>query len=40
MMGGQVDYAALPFVIEFLGIQNIDKLIVQLLAIRDHQGQR
>lgn len=38
-MGGQVDYAALPFIIEFLGIKNIDKLMVQLLTIRDRQGQ-
>jgi len=35
-MGG-LDWAALPIVAEMLGIEDTETLIVQLVAIRDHQ---
>ena len=35
-MGG-IDWAALPVVAEMLGIAEIEPLVVQLTAIRDHQ---
>lgn len=37
-MGG-IDWAALPIVCEMLGIQDVETLIVQLVAIRDHQNK-
>jgi hypothetical protein len=35
LMAGQIDFSALPFVVEYLGIQDIDLLIRQLVLIRD-----
>ncbi len=34
-MGG-LDWTALPIVAELLGIEDIDTLIAQLVALRDH----
>lgn len=34
-MGGALDWAALPYVIELLGIADPEKLVCQLAAIRD-----
>lgn len=36
MMNGSIDYSALPFVVEYLGIRDIDLLITQLLTMRAH----
>ena len=38
LMGG-IDWAALPVVAEMLGFSDIEKLIVQLVAIRDRQRE-
>jgi hypothetical protein len=34
-MGGAIDWAALPVVIDLLGIKDIEGLIAQLIALRD-----
>lgn len=34
-MGG-LDWAALPVVVEMLGVTDVELLILQLIAIRDH----
>jgi len=36
-MGG-IDWAALPVVVEMLGVTDPELLITQLVAIRDHQN--
>jgi len=36
LMGG-MDWAALPMVVELLGIEEVDILIMELTAIRDAQ---
>ena len=36
-MGG-IDWAALPIVVEMLGIADPELLVTQLVAIRDHQN--
>lgn len=38
LMGG-IDWAALPIVCEMLGVSDVETLITQLVAIRDHQNQ-
>ncbi len=38
-MGG-IDWAALPTVAELLGVQDMDILIYQLIAIRDYQQSK
>lgn len=38
-MGG-IDWAALPVVAEMLGIDDIETLVLQLVAIRDAQRER
>lgn len=38
-MGG-IDWAGLPTVCEMLGITDVETLITQLVAIRDHQNQQ
>lgn len=40
MMGGSIDWAALPVVIEMLGITDAERLLVELFAIRDFQADR
>jgi hypothetical protein len=35
MMGGQIDWNALPVICELLGVSDIEKLVVQLIVIRD-----
>lgn len=37
-MGG-LDWAALPFVVELYGIENVENFVRQLIAIRDHQSE-
>lgn len=37
-MGG-IDWAALPIVCEMLGVSDVEVLITQLVAIRDHQNK-
>ena len=39
IMGG-IDWAALPVIAEMLGIDDIDTLVLQLVAIRDAQRER
>lgn len=34
-MGGEIDWQALDFICELLGITDIERLIVQLVVIRD-----
>ncbi len=38
-MGG-IDWAALPVIAEMLGIDDIETLVLQLVAIRDAQRER
>lgn len=38
-MGG-IDWAGLPFVVEHLGIRDVDFFIQQLRVIRGHKPQR
>lgn len=35
-MGGTIDWNALPVIVEMLGISDVDLLIHQLIALRDH----
>lgn len=35
-MGGQIDWAALPVIVELYGIADVEIFITQLVAIRDH----
>lgn len=37
-MGG-IDWAALPIVMDILGIEDVEKFINQLTAIRDYQSE-
>jgi hypothetical protein len=37
MMGGTIDWAALPVITEMLGIEDIELFIRQLVLIRDFQ---
>jgi len=37
MMSGELNWSALPIVSEMLGVTDIDVLVAQLCAIRDHQ---
>ena len=39
MMGG-LDWAALPVVAEVLGVQDIELLLIELIAIREYQNDR
>lgn len=39
IMGG-IDWAALPVIAEMLGIDDIETLVLQLVAIRDAQRER
>ncbi len=38
MMGGVLDWAALPAIMEFIGTHDPEPLIEQLLAMRDHEA--
>jgi hypothetical protein len=38
LMGGELDWAALPVLAEMVGIEDIEQLIVQLAAIRTWQA--
>lgn len=40
MFGGEIDWAALPFVAELLGIDDLEMLAQQLLVIREFDEQR
>jgi len=35
-MAGNIDWAALPVIGEFLGIEDYDELICDLICIREH----
>jgi len=36
LMGGQIDWSAVPVVVPLFGIEDVELLISQLLAIRRH----
>lgn len=36
-MGAALDWAALPLVVELLGADDVERLVVELVAIRDFQ---
>ena len=36
-MGGQIDWAALPIIVELYGVCDVDLFIAQLDAIREHK---
>lgn len=40
MMGGVIDWSALPVVAEVIGINDIESLIADLRIIRDYQNER
>lgn len=37
-MGGQIDWAALPFIVEFLGLEDVEMLVIHLMKIREIQS--
>lgn len=37
LMGGEINWAALPVVAELFGIEDIEPFLMQLVAIRDWQ---
>ena len=37
-MGGQIDWSALPFVVEFLGLDDVEILVIHLMKIREKQA--
>jgi hypothetical protein len=37
MMGGRIDYAALPVLCEMFGVTDVETLLIQLVAIRDFE---
>lgn len=39
MMGAQIDWAGLPVVCELLGIEDVPRLVTEMLAIRDFQNR-
>ena len=34
-MGGDIDWSALPIVADFIGIEDVEALLMQLVVIRD-----
>jgi hypothetical protein len=36
LMGGQVDWTALPILVEMLGVEDPETLIHELTTLRDH----
>lgn len=38
-MGGTIDWAALPVIVEMLGVHDVDLLIRQLIVMRDHLNE-
>jgi len=40
MLGGELDWTALPILVELLAIQDADTLIRDLLVIRDEQAKK
>jgi hypothetical protein len=39
LMGGEIDWEALPVICEMHGVKDVEILITQLAAIRDHQSK-
>lgn len=35
MMGGAMDWQALPMVVELIGVKDVELLVIQLLTIRE-----
>jgi hypothetical protein len=40
MLGGEIDWAGLPIVVEMLGIADVELLVKQMLLIRDSQNEK
>lgn len=40
LMDAQIDWAALPVIVEMLGVTEPERLIVELVAIRDYQARQ
>jgi len=40
LMGGAIDWAALPLVVARLGVDDVDLLITHLCAIRAHEARQ
>jgi len=40
MLGGEIDWAGLPVVVEMLGIDDVEMLVKQMLLIRDSQNEK
>jgi hypothetical protein len=38
-MGGEIDWSALPLIIEMLYVEDVEKLIIQLMEIREFKGR-
>lgn len=39
-MGGVIDYAALPTIVDMVGVQDPERLIHQLASLRDFQRSK
>jgi len=35
MMGGTIDWQALPYMVEYFGVTDVETYVAQLVAIRD-----
>jgi hypothetical protein len=35
-MGGEIKWEALPIVVELLGVDDVQRLVTHMIAIRDH----
>ena len=40
LMGGEIDWSGLPFVLEFLGADDPESVVWQIAEIRDHMQAR
>lgn len=38
-MGGEINWAALPLLVEMLGVEDIDVFVDELAAIREHAAK-
>lgn len=40
MMGGQIEWAALPVIVEIIGVSDVESMVVDLLRIREHMTSK
>jgi hypothetical protein len=40
MMGGTIDWSALPWVMDYLGVDDADRLVLDLIVIRDWMTEK